>query len=405
MYAPPGTGKTAGIIIPSLLSCDNSVIVHDPKSELYEKTSQYRSEFSRIIKFSPGDSDSAKWNPLSKKELPKSWVDIEKIVSQIAHFLFVQKEDDIWIKEARSLFMFWALYLIFINGETSFSEILQQSIPKKDEAPDLQSIIALAIEEEKETLPDRIIAEGNLMIAKAYREFSGVFGTYKSCMNIFFDARVAKNLSASDFSLKDLRTEKTSIYLTVKNADQTRLKPILTLFFEAATLTALDHEPAADEESITLFLDEFVRLGRMKEVLEMSAIGRSYKLKAVFVCQSISQVIAIYGKEGADKLKNTCAYHCVFTQNEAQVALDISNSIGKKTRKRKSRSKQATKFFGSVQEAQEGVPLILPQEIMSLKKDEVIILVQNNFQTPIRAKSALWFKDKTLAKHIQAVNQ
>ncbi|MBW1615590.1 MAG: type IV secretory system conjugative DNA transfer family protein [Deltaproteobacteria bacterium] len=402
VYAPPGTGKTAGIIIPSLLSCDNSVIAHDPKSELFEKTSKYRAGFSRIIKFSPGDSDSAKWNPLSKKELPEEWPDIEKIVSQIAHSFFTSeknKEDSMWVREARSMFIFWALFLIATNGETSFPEIFKKSLTL-DEAPDLQSVIALEIEEKKEILPDRVTLEGNALIAKAEREFSGVLGTYKSYMNIFSDSRVAKNLSRSDFSLKDLRKEKTSIYLTVKNADQTRLKPILTLFFEAATLAALDHEPKPDEESITLFIDEFVRLGRMKEVLEMSAIGRSYRINAVFVCQSISQLIDIYSKEGADKLKNTCAYHCIFTQNEAQIARDISESIGKKTRKRKSKSKQATKFFGSVQEGQEGIPLILPQEIMSLPKDKVLILVQNNFQTPILAKPALWFQDKTLSKFI-----
>jgi len=403
VYAPPGTGKTAGIIIPSLLSSLNSVIVHDPKEELFQKTSKYRSEFSKIIKFSPGDQDSVSWNPLSKEELPSEWADIETIVSRIAHSLFTPSknkgEDDMWVREARSLFMFWSLYLIARTGETSMPEILEKSMNLGD-SPDLQTVIALALEEEKE-LPQRVIIEGNSLLGKADREFSGVLGTYKSYMNIFLDSRISKNLSGSNFSLKSLRAEKTSIYLTVKNADQTRLKPILTLFFEAATLAALDHEPAAHEEGITLFIDEFVRLGRMKEVLEMPSIGRSYKLNAVFVCQSISQLIDIYGVEGADKLKNTCAYHAVFTQNEFKTAKDISDSIGKKTRLRKSYSGQFGKIIKNTQEGQEGVPLVLSQEIMSLPQGKTLILVQNHFETPILAETALWFKDKTLSKHIE----
>ena len=402
IYAPPGTGKTAGVIIPSLLSCRNSAIIHDPKEELYEKTAAYRSKFSKVIKFSPGDFGSSRWNPLSKKELPQDWADIETTISRIAHSFFIpakKNEDDMWVREARSLFLFWALYLIHKNGETSFPDILSASLDLKDEAPDPQSLIALALSEAE--LPQRLTLEGNSLISKADREFSGVFGTYKSYMNIFLDTRVSLNLSKSDFYLKELRQEKTSIYLTVKNADQTRLKPILSLFFEIAALTALDHEPTPNEQSITLFIDEFVRLGRMKEVLEMPAIGRSYKLNALFVCQSISQVTDIYGKEGADKLKNTCAYHIVFTQNEANIAKDISDSIGKKTRLRKSYSGNWSKLLKNINESYEGVPLLLPQQIMSLPSGKNLLLVQNHFETPILAKTALWFKDETQAKHIK----
>jgi type IV secretion system protein VirD4 len=42
VLAPPGTGKTAGIVIPTLLTIENSVIVHDPKGELYDITNKRR---------------------------------------------------------------------------------------------------------------------------------------------------------------------------------------------------------------------------------------------------------------------------------------------------------------------------------------------------------------------------
>ena len=396
VYAPPGSGKTAGIIIPSLLSCGNSAIVHDPKGELLEKTGPRRSEFSRIVKFSPGDPDSAKWNPFSKKELPESWDDVQVVVDRIAASLITEekgKTGDYWTREARSVFIFWALYLINRDGETSLPKILNEALATGDP----QETTAMAMDE-MEDLPDRIKTEANGLLAKADKEFASVLGTFKSFMNVFLDARVSRNLAESDFSLWDLRKEPMTIYLTVKNTDQTRLKTLLSLFFELATLTMLDHEPTGDEQRVTLFLDEFVRLARMQEVLEMPAIGRSYKMNAVYICQSFSQIVGIYGQEGADQLKNTCSYHVFFAQNEQKVADDISKSIGNRTRKRKSYSTGGRGLFKNNSESGEGVALVLPQEIMSLKNGRVLIAKQNAFETPVDAKAAFWFKDSALKR-------
>lgn len=396
LYAPPQSLKTAGIIIPSLLSCDNSAIVHDPKGELYIKTGPQRSEFSKVIKFAPGEAESARWNPFSKKDLPTEWEDVQVTVDRMATSLISAEKnksqgEDMWTREARSIFIFWALYLIHRDGETSMPAILRAALSSGEPQE--------AIEEAMDAmtgLPERIVLEGNGLLAKAHREFAGVLGTFKSFMNVFLDGRVAKNLSGSNFSLPDLRKETTTIYLAVKNTDQTRLKPLLSLFFEAATLTALDHEPAPEEKSITIFLDEFVRLARMQELLEMPAIGRSYRLNAIYVCQSVSQIVDIYGQAGADQLKNTCSYHVYYSQNEPKVAQDISNSIGNCTRKKRSLSYQAGRLMSGSSVADEGVPLIRPQEIQSLKKGRILICSQNAFETPVDAQSSAWFLDPAL---------
>jgi type IV secretion system protein VirD4 len=379
------------------LSCGNSAIVHDPKGELLAKTGPRRSQFSKIIVFAPGEKGSMRWNPLSKSELPKDWEDKQVTVGRISQSLFVAKAsgggksgDDYFAQAARAMFNFWALYLIFTKGETSFGEILKSALDG-----DPQELIAQALDSRSD-LPERIRLEGQPLLAKGTNEFGSVLGTFQTSMEVFLDARVSRNVSATDFSLWDLRKEPTTIFLKVANTDQARLKPILSLFFEVATLTALDHEPGPDELSITLFLDEFVRLSRMQEVLNMPAIGRSYRLNAIYVCQSISQIVDIYGKAGADQLKNTCSFHVFFAQNEFQVAQDISNSIGNRTRKKRSYSSGGKGLFRTSNESDEGVPLIRPQEIMSLKVGRVLICRQNAFETPLDARSAFWFKDKAL---------
>ncbi|MCP3940113.1 MAG: type IV secretory system conjugative DNA transfer family protein, partial [Desulfobacteraceae bacterium] len=159
VYAPPGSGKTAGIIIPSLISCSNSAVVHDSKGELYAKTHKRRGEFSKVIKFSPGEEGSLKWNPLSKEELPNDWADIEVHVDRVAQTLIPdnpKNPGEHWPKAARGFFMFWALYLIHKDGHTSPPAISKAPL----QTDDIKGAIRKIIEDYK-GLPERAVLEGN----------------------------------------------------------------------------------------------------------------------------------------------------------------------------------------------------------------------------------------------------
>ncbi len=76
--APPGTGKTAGVVIPTILDCDGvSMIINDPKPELDEKTSGYRSTVGPVFIMNWAGQDDPvngvyypSWNPLSPEHVP-----------------------------------------------------------------------------------------------------------------------------------------------------------------------------------------------------------------------------------------------------------------------------------------------------------------------------------------------
>ncbi|MFQ6739635.1 MAG: type IV secretory system conjugative DNA transfer family protein [Alphaproteobacteria bacterium] len=76
--APPGTGKTAGVVIPTILDCDGvSMIINDPKPELKQRTSAYRASVGPVFIMNwAGQDDPARgiyypsWNPLSPEHVP-----------------------------------------------------------------------------------------------------------------------------------------------------------------------------------------------------------------------------------------------------------------------------------------------------------------------------------------------
>lgn len=403
LLAPPGTGKTAGVVVPTLLSCGNSMIVNDVKGELYQLTSKRRAEFSKVVKFAPGQKDSCRWNPLGKEALPSDWNDIVVHVERIASVLFLGDEEsktkvDYWPLEAASAFIFYALYLIHKNGETSIPEVRSFALA----ADDPQAAIA-AILDEDDGLPARVTEEGNGLVAKADREFSGVFGTFKSKLNAFADPYVQRAMSGNDFAFADFRRERTTLYLTIKPEDIQRLAPLLRLLFEQAALYILSTAPKPDDYTITLVLDEFVRLGRLKEVLNMPALSRGNRGNAILIAQNHAQISELYGPNGPATLEGTCGYQIVLAQNDKNTAKAISEKIGNYTRKRTTRSTGGSGPFASTSTSFEGVPLVLPQDVMDMPQWHAIVLVQNHNAKPIKAKVIPWFKDRRLRKLVGCI--
>lgn len=76
--APPGTGKTQGVVIPTILECDNvSMIINDPKPELKQDTSGYRATIGPVFIMNWAGQDDPErgiyypsWNPLSPEHVP-----------------------------------------------------------------------------------------------------------------------------------------------------------------------------------------------------------------------------------------------------------------------------------------------------------------------------------------------
>ena len=78
VLAPPGTGKTVGVVLPTIFESNNiSIIVNDPKPELCFKTTGYRQTIGPVFVINWGAEDEPdkgiyypSWNPLSASCLP-----------------------------------------------------------------------------------------------------------------------------------------------------------------------------------------------------------------------------------------------------------------------------------------------------------------------------------------------
>lgn len=410
LMAPPGTGKTSGIIIPTLLTIENSVVIHDPKGELYDTTHLARRKLGhKVLVFDIDDPKSIQFNPFAINKIPKEPEQIKPYAVNIANIIFKAstKEDNTnyFINAARNAFLTAALFLIYKNGFTSLVEIRNKIVEDDDI---IRTFKEMKEEDEADfkimNKPLKKILEGDvnsvLISSASADQWAGVMGSLAEKLDNFSDSKIAAivDCEQSSFNAEDLRKEKTSIYLRVKDKDKNKLKPVISMIFESIGTELISKQPDPTDNQVTFILDEFVRLGRVDVLTDLTAISRGYNFNQIFVIQDLEQISNTYSKEYMSILESNCAYKIVLKQNNFLTAERIAKIIGFKTEERISVSKKEPSLISntqnqdSVSTSQEGIYLVTPQDILNLDENQCLIIVQGFAATPILADIAWYFK-------------
>ncbi len=111
LLAPAGTGKTQGVVIPTILGCDNvSMIINDPKPELDRDTSGYRATVGPVFILNWAAPDEPEngiyypaWNPLSPENMPTTIEERSTYIQVIVNTIIEENaKDPHWSNTARA---------------------------------------------------------------------------------------------------------------------------------------------------------------------------------------------------------------------------------------------------------------------------------------------------------------
>ena len=111
LLAPAGTGKTQGVVIPTILGCDEvSMIINDPKPELDRDTSAYRATVGPVFIMNWAARDEPEngiyypaWNPLSPENLPDNEEEKSTYIQVIVNSIVEENaKDPHWSNTARA---------------------------------------------------------------------------------------------------------------------------------------------------------------------------------------------------------------------------------------------------------------------------------------------------------------
>ncbi len=347
-YAPTRSGKGVGLVIPTLLSWTQSAVITDLKGELWAITSGWRKHHAKnkVLRFDPAsDSNSACWNPLDEIQIGSGAevADVQNLVT-----LIVDPDGKglltHWQKTSQALLVGVVLHALYKSEREGVLATLpivdaMLSDPNRD-VRELWMEMIMQDYLDGQNHPV-IAAAGQDMLDRPEEEAGSVLSTAKSYLSLYRDPIVAKNISTSDFSIKDLmhHTDPVSLYIVSNPNDKPRLRPLIRILINmivrklAGQMAFKDGQPVAHyKHKLLLMLDEFPSLGKLEIFQESLAFIAGYGIKAYLICQDINQLKSRETGYGHDEaITSNCHIQNAFPPNRIETAEHLSKLTGQTT--------------------------------------------------------------------------
>lgn len=397
VFASTGSGKTSSIAIPNLFQYPYSMVCNDLKLTLFKTTSGYREQVlgHRCYCWSLTNTEgfTHRYNPMSFISSDKQLriTDIQRM----AHILIPDnnKEAGIWAKESRKLFKALTLYLIDTPERPTTLGEMNRLIKQEQFDTWLHEVLT-----ETESYDPEFYRNGFSYLSAHEETRTSILISFSGYLELFDDPIVDAATSASDFDIRTLRREKTTIYIGYTDEDMERLSPILTLFWQQVISAMIKEIPDPIKEPYPLLclIDEFSSLGRIERLRRSLKLLREYRVRCVLMFQYISQTYERYSHDEAKaftNIKTKIAYGC----DDLSDAEYISKMLGTRTKKIVSYS-LTSQANGGVNEGKninyQAIPLMRPDEIMRFKQGQSLIIRTGS--SPIKASQFIWYKEPSM---------
>ncbi len=337
-----GSGKTRRLVLPLinlLARKGESIVATDPKGELYKHSKNLLKKLGYKIvclNFRNPINGNA-WNPLSiPYEYYKSGNKDKamELLFDLGLNIFYNKtssnQDPFWERSAANYFSGLALAL-FENA--------------KSEEINLNSIIHMSTVGYEKCGAGTYIKEYFNFFDRAHVAYTSASGTINApndtrggILSVFQEKlsvycnqiELSKMLSASDFIMSDIGTEKTAIFI-IMHDEKSSYHPLVSAFikqcYEELIGTAHKHDGVLPVR-VNLVLDEFANLPPITDMSNMITAARSRKIRINLIIQGSQQLAEHYGKETAEVIKGNCTNWIFLTSKELPLLKELSELCG-----------------------------------------------------------------------------
>ncbi|MEM8627855.1 MAG: type IV secretory system conjugative DNA transfer family protein [Pseudomonadota bacterium] len=390
-FAPSGSGKGVGLVVPNLLTYPGSVIVTDVKGENVSITARARSRFGPVYRLDPRDpQNSHAFNPL---HLIRVGTAHEADDAMLLASLIIEDEggrDSHWAQKASEYLAALLLHVVHANGD----------------APELQTLteanrLASLDPAQWEMLLDQMLASdhervrtfaGQLLMADGSEESRNVLSNITKYTVAWADGGPLATLCrTSDFDVETFATRPQSLFVIVPQEKLRFYKPFLRVVVGAA-LVGLErfgqHFEVVGHKPLFV-LDEMAALGRLSVLEDAIAYMRTHA-RAVLVFQDLGQLRRLYGASAQTFISN-CRAHVAFGINDMPTAQVMADRLGRQTVKARSHayahdSAMVLRHRDSENISETGRYLLDPAEILNLPATTALITLPRDVGAPIKAE-------------------
>ena len=361
-----GTGKSRAFFLPNAFQARGvSLVLTDPKSELWRMTSGTRERARRYAPADPDGSSCFNWIPLCA----------DARLAEICARALVESgntggTEQAWLDCEAAL----------LSGTFAHASTLAEPTPL--------SAYRLITRQPVESLIETLLASSSEAAREQGMVFSGtsermrgsILPVVAARLQFLRDRNVARFTSATldppDFAA--LRREPTALYWCLREADIARLRPLTALFFSLLLESLASGGEDGEGVPVTMLLDEWGNAGTVPNFATTISLARGRGVSLWLGLQSLSQLDARYGKEDARIIVANCGTKIALSGLDLESAELVSRSLGEATVEGRSSSRHGTisPTYGAT-ESEHGRRLLTPDEVRRIPEDRAIVLVGN----------------------------
>lgn len=369
-----GSGKTQTVILPlvhSLAKARESMIITDPKGEIYEKTSvMLRKKGYQILLLNFRDPQNGNaWNPMSlpykmykNGKQDKAIELLDDLALNILYDDSNKNADPFWEKTSADYFSGVALGLF---EDAKPEEININSISLATTIGEEKFGASTYIKEyfaAKDPASAAAINASSTIMAPSETKGS-ILSVFKQKVKLFASREnLSEMLSHSDIDLESIGERPTAVFIVIQDEKKTYHSLVTILLKQIyETLIAVAQKHGGKLPVRTNFLlDEFANMPPLKDVTTMITAARSRAIRFTMIIQNFAQLDSVYGKEDAETIRGNCGNIIYLITTELKALEEISKMCGEV------KSKKDDKTAST--------PLVTVSDLQRMKQFEVIIL-------------------------------
>ncbi|CDZ66619.1 Conjugal transfer protein TraG [Neorhizobium galegae bv. orientalis] len=320
--APTRSGKGKTTIIPNLLRYRGSCVVLDPKGELFEATSKWRSHLGPVYRIAPLDGGSGK--PVHRFD-PVSRVRNEADARSIAQQMFPvdPKLSSFFADDAVG---FMTAVILYVRYKAPPH---RRTLATACQMASLKGASLVRAAQEMETFPLSADAARAILEKNPQYGLKTLQDTLTSKLSAWRDANLQRSLSGSDVSFESLKDRPATVYIEIPFHMMKPLAGWLRVVLKTA-LDAMLANPRVPDIPVLFVLDEFLNIGPFPEYRDAIRTHAGAGVRLWFFLQDIYSIEEHYPGNSWRPFLN-CAVKQFFGVNDHDTAKLVGDYLGHKT--------------------------------------------------------------------------
>lgn len=391
IVGPSGKGKTAGVIVPGILSerGKRSQVIIDPKQEIVRLTAGAVARHMQVRLFAPTQPErSQRYNPLAFIHTMEDAEDFASCwVSNTG-----RSSDPFWDRNTELLITATVLHLHVAQPHAPFSALADLLSGTSFE--DMDTLLSTSPSQEARRIAGTFMKDLRLNEKTAGGVFTDIAGRFFRLHNQKIRAITASN----DLDFSAMIDQPTALYLSIPSSAAERLQPLtacLLMQMFAAFIERAEHSPNGRlPRGVTCYLDEFANAGRIPHMSQRITMLRSSRVALIMAIQNYAQLDGLYGPEQKQTILSNATTHLVLPGSGQEEVEFYSKRIGSTTAigQTINRNTQAREADVSQGQQEIGRKLALPEELRTMKRGQLLLL--SDTIAPLKIWNIPYYKSK-----------